>query len=269
MQEEVEPLAPLEQEDLNSRAAPIAPRDRAIPDYVFEEKHTTVAAKQWGENTKKRKVIERSLDADRDGNPEEIRYFDAKNGTYLRRESDRNYDGNIDTWQSYSEGSLIRRELDGNDDGSVDTWEYFQAGRMVERKVDRNHDGQVDVTLHYAGDSLISEAHDTNYDGSVDRTIRYKDRRRILAEEDLDHNGTTDTWTQFGLFNDDEIVTRIERDQLGSGKANTFEIYQQAGGKTFLVRREEDRDGDGNIDITSIYENGKLVRKEVTNPDLI
>jgi hypothetical protein len=33
--------------------------------------------------------------------------------------------------------------------------------------------------------------------------------------------------------------------------------------------REEDVTGDGKIDITSIYENGKLVRREIADPSLV
>jgi len=36
-----------------------------------------------------------------------------------------------------------------------------------------------------------------------------------------------------------------------------------------LARREEDRNGDGTPDITSIYENGKLVRREISDPALV
>ena len=36
-----------------------------------------------------------------------------------------------------------------------------------------------------------------------------------------------------------------------------------------LAKREEDRNGDGTPDITSIYRNGKLVRREISDPALV
>jgi hypothetical protein len=35
-----------------------------------------------------------------------------------------------------------------------------------------------------------------------------------------------------------------------------------------LAQREEDKNGDGKIDVTSVYENGKLVRREIADPNL-
>jgi hypothetical protein len=64
-------------------------------------------------------------------------------------------------------------------------------------------------------------------------------------------------------------VTRIERDKGGEGKPDSFETFAQEGSKTVLVRREEDANGDGTIDITSVYENGKLKTREVSDPSLI
>ena len=36
-----------------------------------------------------------------------------------------------------------------------------------------------------------------------------------------------------------------------------------------LVKREEDKNGDGNVDVTSIYKDGKLVKREITDPSLV
>ena len=45
--------------------------------------------------------MKRALDADRDGKPEEIRYFDAKSGVIIRKEQDQDYDGVLDTFATY------------------------------------------------------------------------------------------------------------------------------------------------------------------------
>ena len=71
------------------------------------------------------------------------------------------------------------------------------------------------------------------------------------------------------LVGGQEFPVRIEKDTAGRGKADTFEVYEQKDGKTVIARREEDKNGDGVIDVTSIYEDGKLKRREVTDPDLV
>jgi hypothetical protein len=64
-------------------------------------------------------------------------------------------------------------------------------------------------------------------------------------------------------------VVRIERDTKEDGRPDTFETFERQDGKTVLVRREEDVNADGTIDVTSIYEHGKLVRREIADPALV
>ena len=85
-------------------------------------------------------IIKRSLDADRDGKPEQIRYVDKATGEMVRKEIDRDYDGMLDAWQTYSENFIDERTLDTNNDGHIDTWERYSGRRMVERVIDRNGD---------------------------------------------------------------------------------------------------------------------------------
>jgi hypothetical protein len=155
------------------RAAPVAPKERDLPLSIFEEERRTVAKGKWG-NAKQIDVVARSLDADRDGNPEEVRYHDAGTGRILRKEEDKNYDGAIDTWSSYESGVLLEIQKDNNEDGEADEWHrYGPDGRMAAREVDRNYDGGRDAFFVYEGGSLVEERHDGNSDGSVDRIVRY------------------------------------------------------------------------------------------------
>ena len=61
----------------------------------------------------------------------------------------------------------------------------------------------------------------------------------------------------------------IEKDESGDGKPDVFETYKPSSGKAVLAKREEDKNGDGAIDVTSIYENGKLVRREIADPNMV
>jgi hypothetical protein len=254
-------------EQANTRAAPLAPRDRDLPEYIFDTDTVTVRRGEWG-NDRELEVTRRSLDADRDGQPEELRFFDAQ-GAYLRKEEDRDYDGRMDAWSSFRGGELATREVDTDGDGAPDVFERYARGRMSSREIDRNQDGKRDAFYEYQNDSLVSERHDTDYDGRVDFRVTYRDRRRVQSEEDADKDGRFDTWTTYVTDGDRDAIDRIERDQTGDGKRDTFEVYHQKDGETVLARREEDKNADGVIDITSIYEDGKLVRREISDPALM
>lgn len=256
-------------ERADPRVAPAAPKDRDLPLTIFEKRKITVPAGAWGDNRRELEVVERSLDADRDGRPEQIRYYDAKSGQMLRKEQDRDYDGKLDTWQSYERGRLVRRELDTNGDGKADVWERYRNDRMAAREIDRDHDGTRDAFYSFEGESLVEERHDADNDGSMDLVARYRNRLRVSVEEDRDRDGRLDSWTTYQHVYGAELVDRVERDTDGSGEADLFETYVAIDGKSVLARREEDKDGDGSIDITSIYENGRLVRREISDPALI
>jgi hypothetical protein len=248
------------------RAAPAAPRLRALPDSVFDEKHTSIPAP---DGKGKRSVLARSLDADRDGHPEEVRYLDEKTAQLVRVDEDRDYDGRFDVWIRYEGNALALRELDENGDGKPDAWERYANGRMVSREVDRDGNGPRDAFYFYQGDALVEERHDTKGTGKVDRIVRYQGRRLSGTEEDRDGNGQLDSWSSYGLdANGAEVVVRVESDAKGDGKPDVFESFEQQDGKTVLVRREEDVNQDGTADVISIYDKGKLVKREITDPSL-
>ncbi len=261
--------AALDPAGADPRSAPSAPRDRNLPPIVFDEEQVEIRKGTW-DNDEDLDVVKRSLDADRDGAPEQVRYVDARTGGMVYKEQDRDYDGQIDAWQSYQGGQVDARQLDENDDGAPDVWEHYEGGRMISREVDRDGDGTRDAFFDFEGGALVEERHDTNGDGRIDLVVTYSNKVRVRAEEDTSHDGRIDTWTTYQVAGSDEIVLRIERDKNGDGRPNLFEDYQpNAEGKAQIVRREEDVNADGDIDVTSHYENGKLVRREVTDPGLV
>jgi hypothetical protein len=249
------------------RSAPIAPRLRELPDSVFDEKPASIPAP---DGKGKRSVLARSLDADRDGHPEELRYFDEKTKQLVRVEEDRDYDGRLDLWTRYEGGVLTERELDENRDGKPDAWERYSNGRMVSREVDRDGNGVRDAFYLYQGDALVEERHDTKGTGRIDRIVRYQGRHLTRTEEDRDGNGQLDAWSSYGQGGGGtEVVVRVERDTKGDGKPDVFEDFEQQGGKTVLTRREEDVNQDGTADVISTYDKGKLVKREITDPSLM
>ncbi len=250
------------------RIAPFAPKDRDLPRAIFHEEVVRIARGTW-DNDRDLELVKLSLDADRDGKPEQIRYWDAKTEEMVRKEQDRDYDGDMDAWHSYRDNRLSHRILDSNHDGRADTWEEYEQDRMTSRTIDRDGDQVRDAFFKYLGDSLVEELHDANNDGKIDRTIRYEKRRRVSAQEDRNHDGQMDTWITFRAVGAVDLIARIERDSKYRGKPDVFETYETAGERSVLVKREEDVNGDGKIDVTSIYERGKLVRREIADPSLV
>ena len=54
-----------------------------------------------------------------------------------------------------------------------------------------------------------------------------------------------------------------------TGRGRRLETYEQIAGKPSLKQRDEDKNGDGTIDIKSVYENGKLKQREISDPALV
>jgi hypothetical protein len=254
-------------ERANPRTAPDAPKDRELPLSVFEMEAVTIVPGSWG-NEETLELSRGILDADRDGIPEQIRFFDRESMLLLRKELDSNYDGALDSWSDYQNGELVTRVRDSNDDGNPDVWESYAKTRMTERSIDRDHDMIADAFYQYSGGILAEERHDANNDGIIDRRITYQNLFRSYAEEDRDRDGSMDVWTTYGVSKGKEVIVRIERASGGSGPPDIIEIYDTSTGKSILAKREEDRDGDGSMDIISRYENGKLVQRVITDPDL-
>src|SRR6185436_7823531 len=106
---------PSDARDLEKRAdpriAPTAPEERELPLEIFNQAKVTIAAGTWN-NPRALEVTRYSLDADQDGKPEQIRYYDRETNALLRVELDRDYNGKLDAWQDYENGALVRRTLD-------------------------------------------------------------------------------------------------------------------------------------------------------------
>lgn len=245
--------------------APAAPPLPELDPALLVSETTSVPAGSW-DNAEDLAVVRRSLDQDGNGRPEEIRYYDVTTNALLRREEDRDLDGNTDTWSRYERGELVVRVLDTNADGRPDEWETYAAGRMTVREVDGDHDGKQDAVYRYRYDSLAELRRDTDGDGAIDHVENFERRLRVQAIDDTNRDERMDTWTSYQVVAGQEVVVRIERDTRGAGKPNVFETYRAAPGPPVLVKREEDLDGDGVIDVTREIEAGGAVAPEQAAP---
>ncbi len=237
-------------------AAPVARPPRRIPESIFDTEYS-------GKGDDER--IVKTLDADRDGQPEIAIRMDGKTGQLLTRSEDTNYDGTFDSTTTYDQlGNVEALAEDTNHDGVADRWTDYRddVGERVE--VDRDFDGIRDGFYTYEDGTLAYEEHDTNNDGVIDRRVEYVARRRTLELEDRDFSGIMD----FKIFYDErEIPVRTELDTNEDGQTDVWEYYEGSDLPSIvLVRKEEDLDADGEIDVTSHYSDGKLVRKEIDDP---
>jgi hypothetical protein len=177
---------------------------------------------------------------------------------------DRNNDGRIDQWIYRSNGEIEREELDEDFDGhvdriihidlashqirlveednggggAIDTWTEYRQGAIARRRADSDGDGSVDTWSFYHSGELVRHEQDTTHDGFRDAITFYQQGNRLRETRDIDADGESDV----ELFYD-------ENDQV--------------------VRREEDHNSDGAVEVISHYRNGRLVRKELLDaPEL-
>jgi DNA-binding NarL/FixJ family response regulator len=124
-------------------------------------------------------------------------------------------------------------------------------------------------------------------DGEPERWTAYTDRRRSEVWEDREQAGVP---TAHFVLGRDGAVQKIEllraadgtavrvfeyagghlvseaQDTNGDGVLDRFERFDPDGE---VVMREEDLNGDGKIDVRSFFEKGKLVRREIIDPELL
>jgi hypothetical protein len=255
------------EEEANPLAAPPAPELREVPDSLLRSQEVTIPPGRW-QNKRELRVLRRSMDIDRDGRPEEVRYVDPGSGVLIRSEHDLDYDGELDAWTTYEGGKPAVRVLDTNGDGKSDVWERYAQDRMNARTLDRDVDGVKDTFYRYEGGQLAEKLQDSNNDEKIDKVEAYHNRHRVRMEEDRSLNGWMDTWTTYHVVEGREVVASIERDSRDRGKPDVFETYETREGQTRISRKEEDINGDGKIDIVSTYENGKLVQRAISDEAL-
>jgi hypothetical protein len=86
--------------------------------------------------------------------------------------------------------------------------------------------------------------------------------RVVRVEIDEDSDGHPERILHYR----DERVAGEARDTNGDGRLDTFDRIDAAGR---VAMREEDVDGDGAIDVRSVYEAGRLIRRELSRPELL
>jgi len=147
--------------------------------------------------------------------------------------------------------------------GSVIAVYYFPVGDAlpVLREEDLNQDGSADRWIAYAG-SHRAEIWEAGRDsGRPDLRLVFSGEGRRLARIEIDRDGNGSPERVFHYSG--ERLTAEARDTNGDGNLDTFDRLDPEGR---IALREEDLDGDGSIDVRSLYDAGRLVRRELSQP---
>ncbi|MBI2897003.1 MAG: hypothetical protein HYY06_25830 [Deltaproteobacteria bacterium] len=145
-------------------------------------------------------MVCREIDLNRDGVKDVFRYY-TDEGRPLREESDRDFDGRIDSVNFFESGAVARRETDTNRDGRVDTWVYLDRGTVSRAERDSNADGRKDVWEYYENGHVIRVGKDVDGDGRVDHWDR---NEAAIQQEESAGTGVTRDEADGGTAEDEE-----------------------------------------------------------------
>ena len=226
-----------------------------------------------GATTSEIEVVARSLDADRDGAPEEVRYLDPKTGVIVRKEEDRDYDGRIDAWTRYEAAARRRdraRHRRRRQGRRVAELRRATAAWPRARSI-ATPTARATPSTSTQGDSLVEERHD----GELGREARSRRllpgaQARAAAEEDLDHDGAhrhLDATSQTPATR--EVVARRARHRAATARPTPSRPTSRSPASRCLeaARRGQERRRHDRRE--SVYENGKLKQRQISDPDLM
>jgi hypothetical protein len=135
-------------------------------------------------------------------------------------------------------GAPLVREEDTDGDGAPDRWIAYRGGArsdIFERSP--GSDGNLHFVFAEGGEPLLRVEVDAGGDARPERVFRYAGGRLEAEDQDTD----------------------------GDGRLDRFDRFDAAGR---VALREEDLNGDGAIDVRSSYQEGRLVRRELSDPSL-
>jgi hypothetical protein len=151
---------------------------------------------------------------------------DERRKILLCREVDTNLDGMKDVVRTYTDkGEALNELADSDYDGQIDTWVTFSRGRIAKWQSDQNRDGRPDEARFYSGGKLARAQRDTNNDGKPDTWEIYDEGRLQRMGVDLDHDGHVDRWDR-----DEEVMRALAAQEQRDIEREEAERKKQAGG---------------------------------------
>ncbi len=128
----------------------------------------------------------------------------------LRIETDRNFDGEVDSIYQYgTDGLLERASLDDDFDGRMETTIAYRNEQPLQQRTDYDGDGSADAVGTYVFGALKTYDY-MNADGSRVRRVTYNGSKADRAELDLDADGHVERRYRFDKY-DEPVGESVEQ----------------------------------------------------------
>ncbi len=203
------------------------------------------------------RLVRRERDAQGNGRPDTILHYGAE-GQLVRREESSRLDGRMDMWTYYANGKVARREADTRGTGHADLWIYYdEAGNVARAEALLEKD--LKLTQVFVDGQVAREEWRRHPGGELSAIATHQDGKVVQREEDSTGRGRLDLVSVFDPSG--RLVKQGRR--ADEGWLMSWRYFDPAGG---LVREEELRK-DGELVTVSIFEDGRLTRKELYELD--
>ncbi len=117
------------------------------------------------------------MDLNLDGKYDVYRFYDEA-GAVVKEELDLDFDGKIETTDTYLGGIVIQKEIDSQFDEKTDLWKFYdEKGVLIRLEEDQDGNGRVDYWEFYSGGVLERVEKDTDHDGRPDIFKRAGDQK--------------------------------------------------------------------------------------------
>ncbi len=151
-------------------------------------------------------------------------------------------------------------------DGSVIVRYYFaeESQQPLLGEADRDADGRPDLWIAYTGVLRSQAWQDEEGSGIPNLHMTYDDDGVLLRRVEIDRD--RDGIMEQILLYEAGLVSLDSYDTTGDGHYNLVQHFDQEGD---LALKEEDQNGDGEVDLRTHYRSGRMLRREVLDPDAI
>ena len=203
------------------------------------------------------RLVRRERYAQGNRRPDTVLHYGA-DGQLVRREESSRLDGRMDMWAHYANGKLVRREADTRGTGLADLWIYYDEGGNVARAEALLEDGRK-LTQVFVDGQVAREEWRRHPGGELSAIATHQDGKVVQREEDSTGRGRLDLVSVFDPSG--RLVKQGRR--ADEGWLMSWRYFGPAGG----VVREEELRKDGELVTVSIFEDGRLTRKELYELD--
>jgi len=193
-------------------------------------------------------------DANADGKIDRIAHLDASENM-VKLEIDCTEDGRMDTFQYYEKNVLIRIDKDVDGDGAIDVRDVLEKGKRTRHEKMNSRGQMVSVISFDHQERPLKWQRDTTGDGRMDTVSHYEEGKLTLITRDTSGDGYVNVWQTFE--NDKPREQKTDRD--GDGRIEQIVYYDQKG---LPLKSLHDSDGDGTMETSCFYRNGKLANQE-------